>query len=111
MLPPILRTRFWRPVALPICSLRKVPIASVVKGTKMQRTAETGNKIGHDDVRHAHLQAQPAQQKAGEPQQGEAKSHQHLRIDPAHQRADHKDNATKAPTPRGVTERPASKAV
>ena len=36
MLPPMLRTRFWMPVALPICSLRNVPMASVVKGTKMK---------------------------------------------------------------------------
>ena len=49
-LPPMLRTRFWRPVAFPICSLRNVPIASVVKGTKMQGDAETGDDIGHDDV-------------------------------------------------------------
>ncbi len=45
MLPPILRIRFWRPVALPICSLRNVPTASVVKGTKMQPTAKTGDNV------------------------------------------------------------------
>ena len=36
MLPPVLRIRFCRLEAFPICSLRSVPTASVVKGTKMQ---------------------------------------------------------------------------
>ena len=53
-------------MALPICSLRSVPTASVVRGTKMTADAEAGDDVRQNDVAHGHLQVQPAQEKAGQ---------------------------------------------
>ncbi len=100
MLPPMLRIRFWRLVALPICSLRKR--ADRQRGQRHEDAAgaEAGDHICRDDAADRHLQAQPAQKKAGQPHRREAESGQQARINPAHQRADKKQRDKRADSAR-----------